>query len=319
MRGWYKAALLAGFSVAAGCAHPHTPSPSPVARSAAQTGKGSAVAAAEAVRRGATQTAAAPVMWPPPAPVAGQGTTLLGPPPTTHPEPFIYPAVRCNDCAPSFPGPSAAAAPPAAPSPTVLPTPAAAAPPPTALPALAAAPPPPPVAWPTPAAAPPQTAAAVPPPPEPVAAPGRAVVPAVIPPSAPEADMPPVIRVSAATSHPEAPGQVVVRLGRDSVAEGDAPQPSARGGHAADYSWLVGELQYLQTRHAWRLCYGRPGAEDRYGGTVTLAGDALPPGAAAGQVVRVEGRLVNPGTSEPRPAYWVERVQVLKAAPNVVD
>ncbi len=97
---------------------------------------------------------------------------------------------------------------------------------------------------------------------------------------------------------------------------GPSQEPAAtEAGHAPDYAWLVGELQYLQTRHAWRLRYARPGDADRYGGTVTLTGEALPAGCASGQVVRVEGHLVNPDADGPPPAYWVSRLNVLKDAP----
>jgi hypothetical protein len=86
-------------------------------------------------------------------------------------------------------------------------------------------------------------------------------------------------------------------------------------GHAADYSWLTGELQYLAARNVWRLRYAPADQEDRYGGSVLLVGDALPAERKSGQIVRVEGQLVNPETSEARPPYWVRTFEVLKAAP----
>jgi hypothetical protein len=125
----------------------------------------------------------------------------------------------------------------------------------------------------------------------------------------PSVGSPPTVTVGAV--------QPVIHIGAEpsSWQGGSAPASSSLLSHAPDYVWLVGELQYLQTRHAWRLRYTALGDEDRYGGTVTLTGEPLPAACAGGQIVRVEGRLVNPDSAEARPAYWVNRVEVIKAAP----
>ncbi len=93
------------------------------------------------------------------------------------------------------------------------------------------------------------------------------------------------------------------------------PYADASYGHAADYGWLLGELEYLRSKNVWRLRYAPADQEDRHGGTVLLVADSLPPDCKNGQVVRVEGQLVNPESDEPRPPYWVRTLRVLKAAP----
>jgi hypothetical protein len=85
--------------------------------------------------------------------------------------------------------------------------------------------------------------------------------------------------------------------------------------HAPDYTCLTGELEYIRARNVWRLRYAPPDQEDRHGGTVLLVGDNLPPDCKSGQIVRVQGQLVNPNSEEARPPYWVQSFQVLKAAP----
>jgi hypothetical protein len=92
-------------------------------------------------------------------------------------------------------------------------------------------------------------------------------------------------------------------------------RPAADHGHAEDYSWLTGELEYIHGRNLWRLRYAPPHEEDKYGGTVVLVGDDLPADRKSGQIVRVEGQLANPESSEAHPPYWVRSMQVLKPAP----
>lgn len=77
-------------------------------------------------------------------------------------------------------------------------------------------------------------------------------------------------------------------------------------GHAPDYTWIVGELQYLHVRNAWRVRYASVDEEDRYGGSVTLVEtgsmDKYP---KSGQIVRVQGQLINADSKEPSPAFRV--------------
>jgi hypothetical protein len=82
-------------------------------------------------------------------------------------------------------------------------------------------------------------------------------------------------------------------------------------GHAADYSWLSGELRFVAARGVWRLHYAASGEEDPHGGTVTLAWDGPTRGWHSGQRVRVEGGLVDPTTQEPSPGYRVRAIHLL--------
>lgn len=79
--------------------------------------------------------------------------------------------------------------------------------------------------------------------------------------------------------------------------------------HAADYSWLVGELQFVHVRKAWRLRYASVDEEDRYGGSVTLTEMGTMDNFTSGQMIRVEGQLMDPESREPSPAYRVRTIQ----------
>jgi hypothetical protein len=80
-------------------------------------------------------------------------------------------------------------------------------------------------------------------------------------------------------------------------------------GHAPDYTWLIGQLQYVHVRDVWRIRYLAAGEEDRYGGTMTLVETGPMTAYHNGQLVRVEGNLVDPGSPEPSPAYRVRSIQ----------
>jgi hypothetical protein len=82
--------------------------------------------------------------------------------------------------------------------------------------------------------------------------------------------------------------------------------------NSQDFSALVGVLSHNPVHNTWRLHYAPAGADDRFGGSVTLEG-ANPSlyGYASGQVVRVEGELVNPTTTELSPAYRARSVALV--------
>jgi hypothetical protein len=82
-------------------------------------------------------------------------------------------------------------------------------------------------------------------------------------------------------------------------------------GHAPDYGWLIGELQFLHVRNAWRLRYASVDEEDRYGGSVTLTEIGSMNGYADGQLIRVEGHMADPESREPSPAYRVRSMQIV--------
>lgn len=124
-------------------------------------------------------------------------------------------------------------------------------------------------------------------------------VPEVQPPEAPPA---PVVQATW-----QEPGHIRATLTqRRRPASSDSASPLER---SSDYRWLVGELQYVHVRDAWRLRYAAPDEEDRHGGSVTLVETGSMTGYRNGQIVRVEGELVDPDAADPSPAYRVRRLQ----------
>ncbi len=83
-------------------------------------------------------------------------------------------------------------------------------------------------------------------------------------------------------------------------------------GHAPDYSWLVGELQFLHVRNVWKVRYASLEDEDRYGGSVTLVDAGTMTGFKDGQLVRVEGQMVNPDARGACPPYRVRSIQPVR-------
>jgi hypothetical protein len=89
------------------------------------------------------------------------------------------------------------------------------------------------------------------------------------------------------------------------------PQAHLDHGHAPDYRWLVGRLQYVHVRDAWRLRFASAEDDDRHGGTVTLVETGPMIGFQTGQLVRIEGQLVDPSSRQPSPPYRVQSIQLL--------
>jgi hypothetical protein len=78
-------------------------------------------------------------------------------------------------------------------------------------------------------------------------------------------------------------------------------------GHAPDYTWLRGQVQ--RSLHGVRLRFAPVDQVDRYGGSVTLVGDAQIEHLRDGQCVRVRGQLLNPDAKSPAPAYRVVAIE----------
>ena len=80
-----------------------------------------------------------------------------------------------------------------------------------------------------------------------------------------------------------------------------APQPSDvakkfenKVGHAADYSWLTGQLQYVHADGGlWVLRYASVGEQDKFGGSVILAPTVNMKNFREGDLVSVRGDIVN--------------------------
>jgi hypothetical protein len=73
--------------------------------------------------------------------------------------------------------------------------------------------------------------------------------------------------------------------------------------HDPNYRWLVGRLEYSKIRQTWTLRFASVEEEDRYGGSVTLDNPGRMAAFQTGQLVRVEGQLVDPEDSRPRPSF----------------
>jgi hypothetical protein len=82
-------------------------------------------------------------------------------------------------------------------------------------------------------------------------------------------------------------------------------------GHAEDYSWIKGELQFGHARNAWRVRFASIDEEDRYGGSVTLTEEGPMEEYKDGQLVHIEGRLVDPESRDPSPEYRVRAIMPL--------
>jgi hypothetical protein len=65
-------------------------------------------------------------------------------------------------------------------------------------------------------------------------------------------------------------------------------------GHADNYTWLTGELQYLHGANVWNLRYASVDEEDKFGGSVTLVEMGRQNTFQSGQMVRVEGEVLDP-------------------------
>jgi hypothetical protein len=82
-------------------------------------------------------------------------------------------------------------------------------------------------------------------------------------------------------------------------------------GHAPDYSWLSGQVEYSRILTAWRLRYASVDESDRYAGSVTLVENGHVGYLRDGEYVRVEGHLVNPSADRSAPAYRIESFKVI--------
>jgi hypothetical protein len=109
--------------------------------------------------------------------------------------------------------------------------------------------------------------------------------------------------------------EVIPVVGSAAIPEHAVPRPEEHHAvelpsyaHAADYSWLLGDLEYVEVRDAWRVRFAEAGDEDRYGGSVTLLSADLTAKCKTGQKVRIEGHLLDASSREPCPAYKVHKI-----------
>jgi hypothetical protein len=95
--------------------------------------------------------------------------------------------------------------------------------------------------------------------------------------------------------------------------EAPAAPANPNYGHADDYSWVMGQLQYSRTHGSWRLRYAPLDQADQYGGSVTLADDVQNAGYKDGQFVRIDGRLINASSRSIAPSYEVDSIRAVEA------
>ncbi|MHB1425124.1 MAG: hypothetical protein ACYC3I_18285 [Gemmataceae bacterium] len=84
---------------------------------------------------------------------------------------------------------------------------------------------------------------------------------------------------------------------------------SGQYGHDPEYHWLEGLLVYSWIEKAWWVRYLPFEEDDRYGGCVTLVGGIAAKRFKPGQIVRVEGHLIDPSSRQLRPAFQVESIR----------
>jgi hypothetical protein len=75
-------------------------------------------------------------------------------------------------------------------------------------------------------------------------------------------------------------------------------------GHAPDYTWVSGQVEYSRVRKEWRLRYSSVDETDRFGGRLTLIENEHLNYLADGQYVRVQGHLVNPADPPGGAAFY---------------
>jgi hypothetical protein len=130
---------------------------------------------------------------------------------------------------------------------------------------------------------------------------------------------PPEAGGPAGDAPPENTGPVDVR---SPFPRAEAPPPrrsyadiTAAGcfGHAPDYSWLRGRVEFSRLSKGWRLRYASVDEDDRFGGSVSLAEGIHLRSVKEGELVEVHGRLADPGADGASPFYLVSSLARLGA------
>ncbi|MFO0879346.1 MAG: hypothetical protein U0840_18525 [Gemmataceae bacterium] len=124
----------------------------------------------------------------------------------------------------------------------------------------------------------------------------------------PQAEMAPVAYVERRPSRkrrrPAPPPTEAIQMAHSAS---PAPAPEC----APDHQWLVGVLRFDAQRGRWFVRYASPGMTDRFGGELELLRTEPMLGFQPGQVVRVEGQLIDPAPLEILPAYEVRSMQLV--------
>lgn len=91
--------------------------------------------------------------------------------------------------------------------------------------------------------------------------------------------------------------------------------------HAKNYSWLVGQLQRVHTsQHEWKIRYAALDENEQWGGSMVLAQDAKLDQWKDGDMVYVEGEILNerPSVYLSGPLYRVRHIRNAQDAPPIV-
>lgn len=93
----------------------------------------------------------------------------------------------------------------------------------------------------------------------------------------------------------------------------------SRGNHAADYSWVTGQLFYVHADGGlWLLRYAPLAEEDPNGGSIVLARDLSMDNYREGDLVTVHGKVINEHASKflGGPLYRAETIQLIERKPQ---
>jgi hypothetical protein len=82
--------------------------------------------------------------------------------------------------------------------------------------------------------------------------------------------------------------------------------------HAGDYRWLTGLLIQEAQNGSWAIRYATPEEKDLHGGVMELLSTGPMAGFYPGQMVRVEGGLVDPKPFQIRPAYLAHSIEAVR-------
>jgi hypothetical protein len=89
-------------------------------------------------------------------------------------------------------------------------------------------------------------------------------------------------------------------------------------GHADDYTWVTGQLFYVHAGNGmWVIRYATADTEDRYGGSVVLAPAVNMKNFREGDLVSVEGEILNEGRASKNlggPSYRATHVELIERA-----
>lgn len=120
----------------------------------------------------------------------------------------------------------------------------------------------------------------------------------------------PVVHASAKIAADAPPRSQAGSSSRTASSQGGIALATAQYGHDPKYHWLVGLLAYSWIEKAWLVRYVPFEEDDRYGGCVTLVSGLSEKQLKPGQIVRVEGHLIDPNSRQLRPAFQVRSIRV---------